>query len=348
MNSRSKDRKKVKKKYIYIILVSLILLIMGLVFWSLSIKKVTVLVDGKEIVHKTNKETVGDVIDELGITYSENDKLSKGISESISNNDNIVITRVSFKEETVEEDIAFEEKEVKDYKMPLGESRVIDEGQVGKKTLVYKITYENGVEVKRELINEEIISDASDRIIAKGIFDPTSMTVCVNKTRTVDSDYEPQDLVVPNVRSLVSTSRIMMKSEAAAALENLFKGADADGVYLYAVSGYRSYDYQASIYNPYSGYSAPPGASEHQLGLAMDVNSSYYGSSLTTEFGYSVEGQWVRENAHKYGFIVRYLPGKEDVTGYYYEPWHIRYVGVDLATELYNSGLTLEEYYGEY
>lgn len=341
-------KKRLKKKYIYISIASIVGIIIVLGIRSLSIKKVTVFVDGNEIMHKTSKDTVGELINELGITYGENDKLSKGVADSLDNNDNIIITRVTFKDEVLEENISFKEKKVKDYKMSLGESKVISEGQVGKKKLVYKVTYENGVEVKRELISEEIIEKASDEVIAEGIFDPTSLTVCVNKLRNLSRDYEPQDLVVPNVRSLVSSSRVMMRSEAATSLEDLFAGAEADGVYLYAVSGYRSYDYQASIYNPYSGYSAPPGASEHQLGLAMDVNSSYYGSSLTTEFGYSTEGQWVKNNAHKYGFIVRYLEGKEDITGYYYEPWHIRYVGVELATELYNSGLALEEYYGEY
>ena len=139
-----------------------------------------------------------------------------------------------------------------------------------------------------------------------------------------------------------------MRKEAANALESLFNAADADGIYLYAVSGYRSYSYQSSIYNPYSGYSAPPGASEHQLGLAMDVTAAQYGGNLVTEFGYTDEGKWLAENAHKYGFVVRYLEGKEDITGYYYEPWHIRYLGVELATELKEKGLTLEEFYGEY
>lgn len=349
MNNGSMGIKKIlKDKYVYIITIAIGFIIILLGAYSLTIKKVTVLVDGKEIIHKTNKDTIGEVLNELGIIYGENDKLSKDISESVNNKDNITITRVTFKEEVLEKDVKFSEKKVKDYKMPLGESRVISEGTVGKANLIYKVTYENGVEVKRELIKEEVVDEASDKIIAEGIFDPTSLTVCVNKERTVSRDYQPNDLVVPSVRSIVSSSRIMMKAEAATALEKLFTEAENDGVYLYAVSGYRSYDYQSSIYNPYSGYSAPPGASEHQLGLAMDVNSSYYGSSLTTEFGYSTEGQWVKNNAHKYGFIVRYLEGKEDITGYYYEPWHIRYVGVELATELYNSGLTLEEYYGNY
>lgn len=318
---------------------------------SVKIKKaktVSLYVDNKHITHRTTKDMVGDVLLEIGITMGENDKISKALNENINDNDNIKVTRVTSREDIIEEDINFEEKNVKDYKTAIGETRVIDEGQVGKKNLIYNVTYENGVEVKRELIREEISDEPVFKVIGEGIFDPTSISVCVNRLRNLDRNYEPQDLVVPNVRAVVSSSRVMMRSEAATALENLFAGADADGIYLYAVSGYRSYDYQASIYNPYSGYSAQPGASEHQLGLAMDVNAAYYGSSLTTEFGYSAEGQWVKENAHKYGFIVRYLYGKEDITGYYYEPWHIRYVGLELAEKLYDDEITLEEYYGEY
>lgn len=309
---------------------------------------VIIKVDNKEIYHKTIKDTVGEVLNELNISFDENDKLSKAVSETINDNDSIVITRVDIKEESSEEEIEFQEKIVKDYKTYAGESRIIEEGQVGKKKLLYNVTYEDGIEVKRELVGEEIISEPSYKVIGEGIFDPNYLGVCVNRRRGLDANFEPDDLVVPNVRSVVSSNRVMLRSEAAEALENLFAGADDEGIYLYAVSGYRSYNYQASIYNPYSGYSAPPGASEHQLGLAMDVSSAYYGSTLTTEFGYTAEGQWLANNAHNYGFIVRYLPGKEDITGYYYEPWHIRYVGVELATELFNSGKTLEEYYGEY
>ena len=80
----------------------------------------------------------------------------------------------------------------------------------------------------------------------------------------------------------------------------------------------------------------------------MDITLAEYGGKLYVKFGQSEEGVWVKENAHKYGFIIRYLEGKEDITGYNYEPWHLRYLGINLATELYERGITLEEYYGEY
>ena len=124
-----------------------------------------------------------------------------------------------------------------------------------------------------------------------------------------------------------------------------------EGINLEIISGYRSYADQAYIYNNYvlsdsksnaDTYSARAGHSEHQTGLAADINS------LNTNFIYTKEGMWLNNNCHKYGFIIRYPEGKASVTGYMYEPWHIRYVGAPLASELYNNGnwISLEEYYG--
>jgi D-alanyl-D-alanine carboxypeptidase len=92
-------------------------------------------------------------------------------------------------------------------------------------------------------------------------------------------------------------------------------------------------------------FSAKPGQSEHQTGLAIDITCEAMNYQLDYSFGVTDEGAWVKENAHRFGFIIRYPEGKEDITGYMYEPWHLRYVGVDLAEEVYNSGLTLEEYF---
>ncbi len=133
------------------------------------------------------------------------------------------------------------------------------------------------------------------------------------------------------------------------ALYELEDGAAADGYVIFLLSGFRDYETQEAIYNQYVAndgqanadrYSARPGHSEHQTGLAFDVNS------LDESFGETPEGIWLAKNCYKYGFIIRYPKGKEHITGYMYEPWHIRYLGVDIATKVYNSGLTLEEYLG--
>ena len=337
-----------KKKIISsIIIVVLVSAGTGLLIGSRP-KKIIIQVDGKVIESKTKEDNVGQAIEEANIELDVNDKLNYDIDDKIKNNQVIVINRVETKENEVIEKIAFNEIVVDDYKTKVGETRIISEGVEGEKKIIYTITYEDGNEISRVITSEEIIVEPTDKVVAQGIFDPSSLTVCVNRKSTLSSDYKPTDLVLPDVRAVNSSNRLYMRKEPASALEELFKAAEDENYYLYAVSGYRSYSYQKSIYNPYSGYSAPAGASEHQLGLAMDITLAKYNGTLSVDFGNTKEGKWVKENAHKYGFIIRYLQGKEDITGYNYEPWHLRYLGVDLATELYEKNITLEEYYGDY
>ncbi len=179
-----------------------------------------------------------------------------------------------------------------------------------------------------------------------------SITVLVNKNHSISASYVPGDLVTVD---LPSTRDTQLRSVAAEGLTKLFKAAEAAGHELYCCSGYRSYETQSELYawnvDTYGVegaelVSARPGMSEHQLGLAMDVTSASVGFDLLESFGTTTEGQFIKENAHKYGFIVRYPQGKTDITGYAYEPWHLRYLGVDVATDIYNSGKTMEEYYG--
>lgn len=169
----------------------------------------------------------------------------------------------------------------------------------------------------------------------------------VNRAETISEDYAPE------VRKLGLTGLSQsMRDEAATALEELFTAAKADGINLSVVSGYRSYTKQNAIYNrkvASAGTEAAnklvalPGTSEHQLGLAVDIAKSG-SSNLNSRFASTDEGQWVDANAYRYGFIVRYPEGMEDITGYSYEPWHIRYVGKAYAQEIFESGLTMDEY----
>ncbi len=140
-----------------------------------------------------------------------------------------------------------------------------------------------------------------------------------------------------------------LTGETVAAFDAMSAEAAANGFSLYISSGFRSYSSQASIYNSLVAQvgvagadrdTARPGHSEHQTGLTIDLNCICEG------FGNQPDGQWVAANAHRFGFIVRYPPGKEHVTGYIWEPWHLRYLGVENATAVYNSGLSLEEYLG--
>lgn len=142
--------------------------------------------------------------------------------------------------------------------------------------------------------------------------------------------------------------------EARAAFDQMAADAKALGFDLVAFSGFRSYEYQTTLYNNYVNrdgkeeadrYSARPGHSEHQTGLAFDIGEqSQQHLWLTAEFGETPAGKWLADNAHNYGFILRYPEGKEDVTGFMYESWHFRYLGIEKATEVKKTGLTLEEY----
>ena len=172
----------------------------------------------------------------------------------------------------------------------------------------------------------------------------------VNRTYTLASDYVPPDLETPNVR--LAGEHVRMRLSAARALERLFQAAEEAGYELYAVSGYRSYSLQRSIHSnrisqlgreKAQRISAPAGASEHQLGLAMDL-SCKAAMHLTEKFGETPEGQWVAENCWRNGFIIRYKAEWEEVTGYANEPWHIRYVGLEHAARIAEMNIPFEYY----
>ena len=173
------------------------------------------------------------------------------------------------------------------------------------------------------------------------------LTILVNKYHKLPDDYEPSDLV-----ALSYSSNYYLRKEAADAFENLTNAALLEGVIFYPFSPYRSYETQTKLYNNYKErdgekkadtYSARPGFSEHQLGLAVDVRSNTLTDNLTPE-----HYEWMLNNSYKYGFIVRYPKGKQHITQFIEEPWHLRYLGVELATKVHDSGLTYDEYYDIY
>ncbi len=187
--------------------------------------------------------------------------------------------------------------------------------------------------------------------------DPESVAVFVNKTAALPDGYEPPDLSlcnVPGVRE-IEKKESMLREEAARALEKMFAAAkEEQGYTLYMISGYRSFEHQTGTYNSVkkargedyaNQYIAIPGHSEHQTGLAMDItNIDHMDDDHEKQLGTMPEGIWLRDNAHRFGFILRYPEGKEDITGYNYEPWHFRYVGTDMAAEIFSKGVTLDEY----
>ncbi len=177
--------------------------------------------------------------------------------------------------------------------------------------------------------------------------DPTSPWVVVNKTRALNpAGYAPSDVTA------VGNSQ-QLRAEAATALAGLIAAAKTEGLSIQALSGYRSYDRQVTVYgNEVKNYgqavadteSARPGHSEHQTGWAVDVGGG--GCGIEDCFGNTAEGKWVAAHAHEYGFIVRYIAGKQGITGYRAEPWHIRYIGTELSLHLHAKGVTtLEEFF---
>lgn len=209
--------------------------------------------------------------------------------------------------------------------------------------------------------NNNSTSGQTDNIPAEDLSKYTvdvqeSIYVIVNKDRPISTSYIPTSLVKANV-DLIPGDNLeeqQLRGEAAAAAESLFKAAEEAGLNLVMASGYRSAQLQEVIFNGYvardglkaaSKYSARPGTSEHQTGLAMDITTPGQECYLETCFGNTPEGRWLKQNAHKYGFHLRYQKGKENITGYQYEPWHFRYLGNDLAQRLYDSGQTMEEFF---
>lgn len=214
------------------------------------------------------------------------------------------------------------------------------------------------------LTNREQTEQPSQNKPEQGTFDkslypidqPGSIWQIVNKNRALTEGYVPNDLVTPAVPTRTATGdESQVSQKIAGALEALITDAGEAGHSLMLVSGYRSYDLQVSVYNrnvselgqtEADKVSARPGTSEHQTGLAADVGRPDRHCELEECFGETPEGQWVLAHAHEYGFIIRYLRGKESITGYQYEPWHLRYVGPELANELHQTGQTMEEFFG--
>lgn len=184
--------------------------------------------------------------------------------------------------------------------------------------------------------------------------------ILVNKKNALTKEYVPNDLVItdnnennfhkyfnPNLKPTV-------REEVFFAFKELQKAALNDGLNIIVDSGFRSYEYQQEVWDKNvinkglehaKKYVAPPGTSEHQTGLAVDIAvfiDGKYDDNVNENYK---EYAWMMENAHKFGFILRYPKGKEEITGYNFEPWHFRYVGYFLASELHNKDLTLEEYY---
>ncbi|RBP01106.1 D-alanyl-D-alanine carboxypeptidase family protein [Rossellomorea aquimaris] len=188
------------------------------------------------------------------------------------------------------------------------------------------------------------------------IQNPSNLLALVNKEYALD-EYKPNDLVRPDVPFVFGNQELekaYLRQEAALQLEKMFADAQSQGILLTAISGYRSYEYQKMLLEREIAQFgeekavmavAPPGQSEHQSGLAIDISSQSNNFQVNIEFADTKEGKWLAENAYKYGFILRYPKDKVSITQYQYEPWHYRYVGKDAAKVIHENDWSLEEYF---
>ena len=215
----------------------------------------------------------------------------------------------------------------------------VDVTREGNYTINYTVYDSSGnkAEEKRNVIVKKRPVYSNTNTIyfeTKEINEPTYINgiLIVNKKYGLPKDYAPN-----------------VNEEALKALKQMQADASVLGLNLKLISGYRSYEKQSELYNNYvkkdgekiaNTYSAKPGYSEHQTGLAFDIGK------VDSSFANTKEAKWIEENAHLYGFIVRYPKNKTSITGYIYEPWHVRYLGIDTATKVKESGLCLEEYLG--
>jgi zinc D-Ala-D-Ala carboxypeptidase len=197
------------------------------------------------------------------------------------------------------------------------------------------------VQAEQPKVKEPQVDEGGYAIMTTTVTEPTIIEgiLIANKKYPLPTSYNPGE-----------------DPEALAAYKEMEAAAKTAGFNITAFSGFRSYEYQTTLYENYKArdgkenadrYSARPGHSEHQTGLAFDIGElGREDLWLTAEFGETPAGQWLVQNAHTYGFILRYPKGKEDVTGFMYESWHFRYVGKDVAKKVNESGVTLEEYLG--
>ncbi len=202
---------------------------------------------------------------------------------------------------------------------------------------------------------------SAEESAAGAAYDP--YTILVNRSHPLAEDYVPENMLelaeaeLPNIR--LKKDSMLADPTATAALSRMLLAAEADGVTGFIlVSSYRSYEEQAGIWakklandpdygkNGMPVASMPPGESEHQTGLAFDITSRDH-PSMSRGYADTEQAQWLAAHAHEYGFILRYAEGKEAITGVIYEPWHFRYVGEGVSHDLFESGLAMEEVYGE-
>ena len=290
-------------------------------------------IEDENFINDINKLlTLGYINNEINTFY---EKLPNSIEVITSNNYNNNITNYLslnyFKEENLDRYIKYENDENK-------LKSNYDTTEINK-----NYTYEDIV----TFVNANLDKNYYSTNINVSNEEANNLNVIVNKYYKLNENYEPDDLTIINSNFTSGTQKL--RKEAASKFEEMCISALNNGFKIYAGSTYRSYTYQLGLYNRYVAqdgfeeaetYSARAGYSEHQLGLAVDILGGNWSYLSETDKEY----EWLIDNSYKYGYILRYPRNKEYVTGYVFEDWHFRYLGIELATKVYNSNLTYDEY----
>lgn len=308
------------------------------------------------ILNKKYSETLENIInteyfnpkylsDYINITYHDNDTFLKDINSLLTLGYSYTeINNIYNKLSTDSINIIINNTYIKDLNTIINLSYFKEDNL--DRYLKYLNTSTKDLETSITYVNIGLDNDYYTNVI--NIDNQDDLAVLVNKYHKLSNDYVPSDLEKINSKYQWLGRSNELRKDAREAFEKMCEAATKDNIYIYAGSGYRSYQTQLYLYNTYvkrdgfkaaETYSARASYSEHQTGLAMDIaNKSGFISKNDKEY------DWLVKNSYKYGFILRYPEGKENITGYMYEEWHYRYLGTALAKEVYDSGLTYDEY----
>lgn len=308
------------------------------------------------ILNKKYSETLENIInteyfnpkylsDYINITYHDNDTFLKDINSLLTLGYSYTeINNIYNKLSTDSINIIINNTYIKDLNTIINLSYFKEDNL--DRYLKYLNTSTKDLETSITYVNIGLDNDYYTNVI--NIDNQDDLAVLVNKYHKLSNNYVPSDLEKINSKYQWLGRSNELRKDAREAFEKMCEAATKDNIYIYAGSGYRSYQTQLYLYNTYvkrdgfkaaETYSARASYSEHQTGLAMDIaNKSGFISKNDKEYN------WLVKNSYKYGFILRYPEGKENITGYMYEEWHYRYLGTTLAKEVYDSGLTYDEY----
>ena len=308
------------------------------------------------ILNKKYSETLENIInteyfnpkylsDYINITYHDNDTFLKDINSLLTLGYSYTeINNIYNKLSTDSINIIINNTYIKDLNTIINLSYFKEDNL--DRYLKYLNTSAKDLETSITYVNIGLDNDYYTNVI--NIDNQDDLAVLVNKYHKLSNDYVPSDLEKINSKYQWLGRSNELRKDAREAFEKMCEAATKDNIYIYAGSGYRSYQTQLYLYNTYvkrdgfkaaETYSARASYSEHQTGLAMDIaNKSGFISKNDKEYN------WLVKNSYKYGFILRYPEDKENITGYMYEEWHYRYLGTTLAKEVYDSGLTYDEY----